>query len=216
MVPEKKKEKTYFEKHGDAHIYAKKIVEAHKIDSNDAYSKAVKAHAWGEDNLPDLDKLNDDKVQEKFINTIVEYHLQQIKGRHGLDPRNDNDKDILLNAYVGFTRDALRELVGRYGSGLDTDTYSSNARRILQRQIQPQLYQNAASHIRKEHLSDITDKLSVNGKKVKDLIKTDLTLEEARQLSINYWENDGSLSNKDFEQIVDKVKIKKAKKPEAK
>lgn len=211
-----KKEKTYFDKHGDSHKYAKKLIEAHKIDSNDAYSAAIKAHAWGSDGLPDLDKLDDNAVQEKFINTIIDYHLQQIKKRHGLDPRNDNDKDILLNAYVGFTKDALREVVGKYGSSLDTDAYSSNARRILQRQIQPQLYQNAAGHIRREHLSDITDKITVDGKRIKEFLSTDLTLEEARQLSINYWESDGSLSRKEFEQIVDKAKIKKARKAEAK
>ncbi|GEM_PF-4099975 len=198
----------YISLHKKKHEYAKRAVETHKHHSSAAYLKAVEEHLLDDNEQVDIDRLQEEDVQEKFAKTITDYHLDKAKKAFGIkELKTDHHAAQILQAYMGSTPQLIQETVKTYGSQLNHDFYHQRIIPQLTQQVQRLLYQTSTSHIKQEHVAGITKKLGIEEK-----LAAPLNVDEAKEV-LNAWQENGEeLTDSILRTVIgSKMKSKKKK-----
>ena len=201
-----KKEEDSLDLHKKRYHYASKLVDTHKLSSDNAYDVAAEKHLTGKDGLVDYNFLDDDEVQKKFIKAMVDHHLTEIKRIHGKEAKDDFDKAILMRAYKGITPEEIKQNVTKYGSDLTKDFYLQHILPKSINQIQQQLYAVVGEHLTEQDIPKITKKMGLEGR-----LTHPLDLDEARSLMTAWYEHEEHLADSILRQIISR-KLKKKKK----
>ena len=158
--------------------HAQNIIDTTELHHREAYGAAVKEHLIGEDGQVDSERLEDEDLQKKFSETMADFYFEKAKDYFKVQgDLNELEKDTLLNAYSGFTKEGIRDLIYKNGKDFNYLTFFQNTNQLMQR-LKGRLISAAASHLEDKHIEDIVKHVDAE-----DVVKTDaLKKEESIQL----------------------------------
>ena len=82
----------------------------------------------------DFERLDDSKIQEQFVKTMSDMYISKAKAHFSISKDLDDlEKEILMQAYSGVTRQQLQHTVGKYGK--DSPTSSLMGSRAASRML---------------------------------------------------------------------------------
>lgn len=200
----------YISKHKKLYGHARKLADTAGHTHTEAYAVAVSKHLL-EGGEVDFDKLEDAKVQDQFVKTMSDMYVSKAKAHFKVSKDlNDLEKEILMQAYSGITRQQLQQAVEKYGKKFTHQQFEGLKNR-LQNAIGERLYASAGGHLKDEHVQSIIKHMGLEGKVEAAKINAD----EARQL-LEVYHREGSVPDTALTEILDNYKIKKKKKEEKK
>jgi len=175
------------------------MVENARIMHNDAYSKGLETIKNKESGEFDLQKLDDEKVQDAFLDKMVEHYLGSIKERLGLDsiPEDEFEQDVLMQRHVGVTRGQLKQMLRNNKSNYTLKAHEGLRDHFVGQQEQ-QWNQLRYDHLEDAHIDDIIKYVGV-----KDYVERDnLGLQQVVPLLDRYQARGHTLGMTDLAQLV--------------
>ena len=133
----------------------------------------------------------------KFIDKLIDSYLQFAIKESGSNPQTSFEKDVLLQKYVGITRQQLAGIVEKEGSNYTIDTHEK-LRESLVKEQEKKLRPLASGHLKDEHIDDI---LEHTGTK-QYFNKNVLELEKAASL-LGLYKNNGEIGIGAMRQLKD-------------
>lgn len=132
------------------------LLESTKIAHSQAYNAALEAILDEKTGLYDHKKLEDTKVQDKFIDKMVDSYLSFAVKRLGMKekPKDELEQDIILQRYLGITKTDLKRSIRKAKSNYSIEVHEATRKKLIERQekeLQPLTY----SHMDKSHIGDI-------------------------------------------------------------
>ena len=155
-MSDKKEDKIpdYISKHKKLYHHAKKLADTAGHTHSEAYAAAVNKHLL-EGGEVDFEKLDDGKVQDQFVKTMSDMYISKAKAHFMISKDlNDLEKEILMQAYSGITRQQLQQAVEKYGKKFTHQQFEGIKNR-LQNAIGERLYASAGGHLKDEHVQSI-------------------------------------------------------------
>lgn len=139
----------------DKDTKVKKLVATTEAVHNEAYIKALDA-IRDERGQVDYDKLDDVKVQDKFLDKMVDHYQSNAVKRLGLKeaPKDEIDREVLLKQYIGITRGELKRLLRTSKSNYTQRNHEKIRDQLIKKQT-GELEPLRHSHFEEEHLGDI-------------------------------------------------------------
>ena len=116
MAKEEKKEPTIYDIHADRHRYAKKHVDTMHHYWRKSFHDSIEKHLVKDGNV-DFSLLDDDEVQKKLYQTVLDNFYDLAVKPTGVKAKNDFEKHRLITAYGGIDPEQLKESLGQYGGG---------------------------------------------------------------------------------------------------
>jgi len=151
----------------------------------------------------DLEKAKDSKLRQEALEKMCDVYLSKAKEVLNASPADDFEKELLMRAYAGTTKEQMKHLINEHKENFDFKLFNDNYKPQFMKQISVDLSATASGHLKDEHVKDIVEYIGLN---TYDVDYTKVNLEEA----VNYLENfrrSGTISPKS---ISDKHKKKKA------
>lgn len=169
--------------HGDSHeaidkweklrSHAQRILDTTELHHREAYGHAAKEHLTDEEGQLDFERLEDEDLQKKFSESMADFYSEKAKKYFKVQgDLSKLEKDTLLSAYSGFTRETLRDFVGRYGKDFNYTLFSQQTGQIM-RGLRQRLLAAAASDIEDKHIEDIVQHVGAE-----DVVKSDAIKKE--------------------------------------
>lgn len=143
------------EKHKKLYSKAKRLIDTIHRNHRTAYDAAVDKHLTDKNGLVDMEKLDDSKVQEKFVDKLNDTYLSKAKQALGVKGKGEMEDQLLLNAYMGVTKSELKQIVKHKGSDYIFDTHYGAMKETVNEKIQPTLLGTASAHIKSKDIDDI-------------------------------------------------------------
>lgn len=194
---------------------AEQMIDTTDHEHRSAYLKAVDEHIRDkETKLVDYELLENPETQQKFAATMSEHYISKAKQALKVDKELDEmEKAMLMNAYVGTTKEELKRIIATRGKDLTFTAYDREHRPEFMKKISGVLRGAAGGHLEDKHIGDL-----VKGAEASDYVNVDyLTLQEAKNI-YSLFEDQGSMSRTMLEDAVRKGAISKTalkkKKPE--
>lgn len=133
----------------------------------------------------DYERLDDTKVQDQFLAKMTDHYLSAAVQRLGLKgkPTDELEQDILLQNYMGVTKNELKRTVRRAKSKYTLKQHEEARDQLIEEQGK-RLRPLAHGHFEQEHIDDILKHIGVD----KYVKKDGLSLEGAATLLRNYRE----------------------------
>lgn len=157
MAEKKEELPEHISKYSKLRKKAKKMIETMDRHHRGAYDAAVDA-VLTEDGQVDMELLEDRKIQDRFSEKMSDYYISKakqlfkVKGDAKFD---DLEKELLMNAYTGTTKDQLQKYVRRHGKVFTFDHFHEKLRPKLMEKMHENLNEATFSHFKDEHISDI-------------------------------------------------------------
>lgn len=209
MAEKKKKVPEAIQKYFDHSEKAEKILATVDMHHSEAYTAAANKHLMGEDGLIDYNKLKDEKIGEKFADTMSDFIFDKAATYFGYKKEHEAitkklkgdvfKKDALMRAYSGSTQSQYRRFIAtskeKYTFQQHTDEKFKGK---LMEDVRATVGQAVGSHLNRSHIDDII--------KYTDASKffttpKDVSLETALKL-LNYHKQSGGLPQKDIDKIL--------------
>ena len=143
------------EKHKKLYSKAKKLVDTIHRHHRSAYDAAVDKHLTDKDGLVDMEKLENSNIQKKFVDEMTDTYLSKAKQALGVKGKGEMEDQLILNTYMGVTKQELNAMVKGSGSDYSFDSHHSIMKERVRENIQPTLTSTASAHIRSKDISDI-------------------------------------------------------------
>ena len=196
----------YISKHKKLYQHAKKLADTAGHTHTEAYTAAVNKHLMDGKEV-DFERLDDSKIQEQFVKTMSDMYISKAKDHFSISKDLDDlEKEILMQAYSGVTRQQLQQAVGKYGKRFTHQQFDGLKSRI-QNAIGERLYASAGGHLKDEHVKGIIKHLGLEDK----VESSKIDAEEARQL-LEVFHREGSVPDSALTEILENYKLKKKKK----
>lgn len=198
--PAKKYDK--LDKHKDAIL---KTTQRHHIE---AFYHAEDEVLRGGDKKapPDYEKLREDKHQLAFVDKMTDYYVERAQDYFSTKKDlGDLEKEMLMNAYSGVTKTALRAVVSKEKDKYEINKHKQIADNLL-REIDKTLTGATRSHLSQENVGNL---LKGTGAETYLAPGAVIELDEAVAIHDTFKEN-GAISRKMLEDILPKYKLKKA------
>lgn len=171
-----------------------------------AYDKALD-DVLTKDGQVDMELLEDTKIQDKFANVMADHYLSKAKKlfKTKEDAKFDDlEKELLLNAYAGTTKDQLRRLVKEHKKGFTFEHFYGKEVPEMAKQIKHNLKMAASSHITEESLDDILKYTGADKYLNKDILERDHGI-----MLLDIYKQVGTVSPKILEDNLGKKYLKK-------
>ena len=124
---------------------------------SEAYLAAVSILKDEKDKDPDYSKLEDKAIREQFIEKLMDSYLTfATQQSGGSKPQSDFEKDVLMQKYIGVTRNQLAEIIHKSKSNYSIKNHESIRDELIKKQTK-ELTPLASSHLNKEHLESILE-----------------------------------------------------------
>jgi len=132
------------------------LVENTRIVHSDAYRKGLEVIKDEETGEFDHKKLKDVKVQDAFLDKMIDHYLSCAKQRLGLTglPDDEFDKDIILQKYIGMTKGQLRQRLRTMKSRYTIQLHEKIRDELVGQQEQ-ELSSLRHDHLEEGHIGDI-------------------------------------------------------------
>lgn len=169
-----------------------------------AYDKAID-DVLTKDGQVDMELLEDVKIQDKFANVMADHYLSKAKKLFKTkdDAKFDDlEKELLLNAYTGTTKEQLRRLVKEHKKGFTFEHFYGQEVPGMTQHIQGHLKAAAGSHITEENLDDIVKYTGAN-------VKRELLERDHGIVLLSLYKKYGTISSKMIEDGLGKKYLKK-------
>lgn len=163
------------------------------IDHMAAYVKAADEHLKTDDGH-DYGKLEDKELAGKFVDTMMKHY--EAGAREVFKVKDDVkyteiEKNMLIKAYIGKTKDTLLHQVKDAGEDYTTQYHSSLAAN-LRKEHEKTLRPVALTHLTDHDLTTIIDHIGI-----KDKVHIDrMTLEHAKELLLYHKQAGGAIPDK--------------------
>ncbi len=191
-------------KHEKLYSHAKILSDTAKVAFDKGYLKAVDKHIT-KDGQVDYKLLDDDDVQKKFADTMIDMYQKAATKYFGVTKDlGEVEKGMLMRAYLGTTENTLRTRISQLGKKFDSEQFSVYKDQSMQ-EVTSQLYQAAASHIKDEHAEAIVKHIPTLEDRVEG---SKLNAQEATRLHRIFIE-EGVVSDSVLKQVVPSYKRKK-------
>lgn len=173
-------------KHTDA------IIDTTKRHHVEAYSKAVDDLLKEEgEKYPDFDKLKEEDIRKDFADKLSDFYISKAKDYFNVQGDLDElEKDSLMKAYAGTTKDTLKRLVDKHGEDLDIDTYKKETDNLVN-EVEKTLKQTTRSHFTEEDKEDLLKEANAY-----DLVKPDAVNKEVAIEIYTQYRETGAMSKK--------------------
>ena len=132
------------------------LIDTLDLNHHEAYTIAANKHLKKDNGKPGPDymKLEDGETQEKFAQEMADFYLVKAREKFGISKSkelSETDKNMLLNAYAGFTKDELLELLRHHKKDFKLDLFSGfmrDPRTGFLAQVRAKMTPSAQAHIR--------------------------------------------------------------------
>ncbi len=184
-------------KHKKMNKKVKKILNTASRNHSMAYNKAVGEYLLDDDGNVDLDKLDNSGMQDKFAKHLTDSYVSAAKKafKSGLSKGDDLENDMLLNAYMGVTKDQINESIKTHGKDYNLGLHTGMMESAISKKIKPVLHDASSAHLEDSDIEDI-----IKYTKSKDFIDSKkIRLEEAKHLLFKY-------DHGDMEEYKQKIK----------
>ncbi len=151
------------DKHKKLYTKAKKLTDTIHRHHRQAYDSAIDSHLTGKDGLVDMDKLDNSKVQDKFVDKMTDIYLSKAKQTLGMKGKDQIENELILNTYAGITKNELKSAVKSQGSDYTFDNHHGHMKQIIKEKIAPTLFNAASSHLKSSDISDIIKYTKTSG-----------------------------------------------------
>jgi hypothetical protein len=183
------------------------MIRMHERTHVRAYQEAEKLLVTGEGREVDIDKLNEDDIQEQFVQKMKKVYLKKAKEVLKASPADKFEEELLMNAYAGTTENELKIIVARYKNKLTFEQYKDLSDKNMTPKVANVLVGAAGSHLTEKHIDDILE-YALHPEAVKQL-KGYITLNQAKSLLDNFIAKEEKLGLGDIVKYSEQYKIRR-------
>lgn len=139
-----------------------RLLENTKAVHSQAYLTAAEALKEEGETEFDLERLEDVKYQDKFLDKMVDHYLSSAVKKLGLKakPKDEWEQDVLLQQYMGVTRAELRRELRVMKGKYNLEHHEDKRDKLIKKQGE-ELVPLRYGHLEKKHIGDILDYVGV-------------------------------------------------------
>lgn len=147
----------HIKKFNKMHRKANAFANAIDRHARQAYDYAVGEHLRTEDGGIDLEKLEDEAVQEKVATSMSDFYVKKAKQQFKSEIPEDDEfkKSLLVRAYGQATKAQLKYAMNQLGKGFTFDKYNRELVPEVQKHVKQSLTEVAGQHLNESHIESI-------------------------------------------------------------
>lgn len=154
-MPKKEEVPKHIEKYHRLKKKLRRLLDTHRLEHSQAYVKAADELLKDEEGNIDYERLEDAKIQDRFVDKLVDHYLSKAKQAFkGIKPKDELEEDMFLRAYGTHTRGQLSQIIRKHGKEYTIQTHEEG-RDELVKKLNQELGPTTVAHLKQEHIDDI-------------------------------------------------------------
>ena len=210
-MPKKKEAPKHIEKHKRLRKKLRKLLDTHRLEHSKAYTTAADTLLKDAEGNIDYEKLEDTKIQDQFIDKMVDHYISKAKQTFkGIKPKDELEEDMLLRGYGTHTRGQLSQIIRNMGKKYTLTAHGKGGEKLIEK-LTEELTPTVSAHLKKEHIDDI-----IKYTKSENVInKTVIDVPQAAGL-LNIYEDVGAVTHELVKEHIGEEYVKKKSKEKPK